>query len=95
MLYERKLGHVPKGWGMHERKFFYQENDEEDDSFEIFMLELDKENKMHICKLSLPVMFKQQQIDAQAAEDPKKTFKLVADTKTTEEKQRQDQNSDE
>ena len=40
MLYERKLSMMLKGWGLTGDKFFYQEDDAEDDVFEIYMLEV-------------------------------------------------------
>ena len=39
MLYERKLAKMLKGWGLTGDKFFYQEDDAEDDVFEVYMLE--------------------------------------------------------
>ena len=78
LLYERKLSRVPKGWGVHGKKFFYQESDYEDDSFEIFMLELDNEDKMHIRKLELPNEFKKQQKNSQVADNQSPKFRLLA-----------------
>ena len=54
MLYERKLSKMLKGWGVTGDKFFYQEDDTEDDIFEIYMLET-QGGSVKIHKIILPI----------------------------------------
>ena len=54
MLYERKLSMMLKGWGLTGDKFFYQEDDAEDDVFEIYMLEVQEGGTVKIHKIILP-----------------------------------------
>ena len=62
LIYERKLKSVLKGWGLCGDKFFYQEDDSEDNIFEVFMLTT-AGLKCKIHKFILPESIKRVQAD--------------------------------